>query len=480
MQILHISAECVPAAKAGGLGDVVGALPKYLNKTGDSASVIIPKYALPWIQNKPSKRIFSALVRMLHVQVPVHVEHYSGESLGFDLFYVDIPGFFDRNGVYADPLSGLGYTDETERYLLFQQAVLLFVSSVENKPDILHCHDHHTGLIPFMVKYCPEFKHLGYIPTVFTIHNGLYHGAFPWSKSALMPWYDGDARGLLEWNGMVNPLACAIKCCWYFTTVSHGYLRELANHSNGLESLIRSEWPKASGIINGIDSQTWNPSTDPLISHRFYNDISKYKAQNKAVVCERFKVKPELPLITFIGRLVSEKGADLLPESIVRFLERGGQATFVVLGTGDPGIRDRLIALKPHLVNYFDTSIEYNEQLSHQLYAGSDFLVMPSKVEPCGLNQMYAFRYGTIPIVRATGGLADTVIDIGDEGGNGIRFNQFSSDDLVYSFFRATDVYHQSDQLEALRAHIMNLDFSWEKSVNAYQSIYNRLKPVFS
>lgn len=478
MHLLHIAAECYPAAKAGGLGDVVGALPKYLQQAGHQVQVVIPAYHTPWLRSQTFDHLWSGLVRLGTVDVPVHVHQHTGVSLGFELWVVDVPGLFDRSGIYTDPHSGYGYSDETERYLVFQQAVLHFLMATGIRPDILHCHDHHTGLLPFMVKHCPEYRSLQSIPTVFTIHNGQYHGAFPWSKAYLLPWYDADANGLLDWAGMINPLACGIKCCWKLTTVSPGYLLELLQASNGLEWLLRNELPKAQGLLNGIDTEVWNPSNDPLLNIHYQEDIDEFKAASKAKISERFQIQNELPLITFIGRLVHEKGADVLPDAIGRFLSEGGKASFVVLGTGDPALKDAFLQMKAHLAHYFDTSIEYNEGLSHQLYAASDFLVMPSRVEPCGLNQMYAFRYGTVPIVRATGGLADTVRDIDNPGGNGIRFDYLNSEALSHAFHRAVSVYHHPGAMSALRKHIMQIDHSWEHAASQYETLYQSLKPV--
>jgi starch synthase len=475
MRILHVSAECYPAAKAGGLGDVVGSLPKYLCKAGIEASVIMPGYKTPWIKAQSFSLVFSGLVRMVNVQVPFYVRELNANNLGFRLLIVDVPGLFDREGIYIDQLQGYGYADETERYLVFQQAVLQFIQQENERPDVLHCHDHHTGLIPFMVKHCPEFRDLQSIPTVFTIHNGVYHGSFSWSKAMLLPWYDGDARGLLDWAGLINPLATGIKCCWQLTTVSPSYLLELLHVSNGLEWLIQNELHKASGIINGIDTQVWNPQTDPFLSARLENDLPTYKAQNKRTISKRFEIQPELPLITFIGRLVAEKGADLLPDAIAKFLFEGGKASFVVLGAGDPQLKSIFLNLKNRFFSYFDTSIEYNEELSHQLYAGSDFLVMPSRVEPCGLNQLYAFRYGTVPIVRTTGGLADTVTDISQPNGNGLRFDMLSIDALSKAFHRAEAVYNNTELFSRLRDRIVQLDYSWEKSAELYLQLYQRI-----
>jgi starch synthase len=385
------------------------------------------------------------------IKIPVHIRRHTGDSLGFELLIADIPGLFDREGIYTDPQSGFGYSDETERYIVFQQCALHYIQSLDEKPNVIHCHDHHTGLIPFMVKHCPEFRNLSHIPTIFTIHNGVYHGSFGWSKAWILPWYDADANGLLDWAGNINPLACGIKCCWKLTTVSPGYLLELLASSNGLEWLIRNELPKSQGILNGIDTQVWDPESDPLIENRLYNDISRFKSDNKAVLRKRFDIHADQPLITFIGRLVAEKGADLLPDAIAKFLHEGGKASFVVLGTGDPNLKDAFLTMKHHFTSWFDTSIEYNEALSHQLYA---------------------FRYGTIPIVRATGGLADTVTDVSQPNGNGIRFDHFSVDALAASFHRATAVYHHPEAMNQLRAHNMSLDYSWEKAANSYIHIY--------
>ncbi len=475
MRILHVAAECYPAAKAGGLGDVVGALPKYLELASQEAAVIIPGYHLPWILNQSWNRVFSGMIRLNNVQVPFHVMECESNELGFSLFSVDIPGLFDRNGIYADANSGMPYSDEVERYIAFQQAVLKFIQHIGGI-DIIHCHDHHTGLIPFMVKHCPEYRSLASIPTVFTIHNGQYHGSFSWDKAYLLPWYDAQARGLLDWDNRINPMATAIKCCWRLTTVSNGYLNELQYQANGLEVLLRQERMKSTGIVNGIDNKVWNPSTDPMIAFPLQGDLNKYKKKNKIELKKHFKFEEDRPLITFIGRLVYEKGADLLPDAISKFLYEGGKASFVVLGTGDPGIRDAFLRIKPFFENYFDTSIQYNEKLSHQLYAGSDFLVMPSRVEPCGLNQLYGFRYGTIPIVRSTGGLAETVIDISEPGGNGLKFNDLTIDAMCNSFHRAADIFNQNEALATIRQQILNLDFSWEKAALYYIQIYQSLK----
>lgn len=477
MKILHISAECYPAAKAGGLGDVVGALPKYLNKAGISSGVIIPKYRLKWIGEHHFTPVYQGAVRIHNYYVPFSIEQETGNSLGFPFFVANIPGLFDRAGIYADP-GGYVYNDEVQRYLCFQQAVLQWIVQSPGKPAVLHCHDHHTGLIPFMVKHCPEYSSLRHIPTVFTIHNGAYHGAFSWEKLYLMPFFDSQARGLLDWANTICPLAAGIKCAWRVTTVSPSYLHELRDDSGGMEWLFWHEQHKCQGVLNGIDAQVWNPRTDKYITNPLKDDVEIFKAQNKKVLGQHFQIDPSLPLIGFIGRMVREKGADLLPDLISRVLQSGMRVGFIVLGTGDPRLEDALRHLAYHFKGRFDISVEYNEALAHQIYAGADFLLMPSRIEPCGLNQMYAMRYGTMPIVRSVGGLKDTVPDIGEPNdiGRGIRFDKFSLEDSALAVYRAAELYyHHREVFEGIRSRIMQIDFSWERAATEYIEIYEEL-----
>ena len=343
---------------------------------------------------------------------------------------------------------------------------------MQEKPDVVHCHDHHTGLIPFMMKYAYDFKGLAQIPTIFTIHNGVYHGSFSWNQMHLLPFFDGNARRLLDWGDTINPLACAIKCCWRLTTVSPSYLNELRYNSQGLEPLLQQEAPKSLGILNGIDNQVWDPKKDPLLAVHLKKDIKTYKRKSKQALLVRLKVNGDLPLFTFIGRLVGEKGAELMPAAIRQFFATGRKAAFIVLGTGQQYLHDAFNQMSYQYGELFDAALEYNEGMAHRLYAGSDFLLMPSRVEPCGLNQMYAFRYGTVPVVRSVGGLIDTVPDIGLPDGRGIRFDYFSVDDLTHAIHRAYELYENKDQMVALRKRIMALDFSWERSAGEYLELY--------
>ncbi len=478
MKVLHISAECYPAAKAGGLGDVVGALPKYLNQAGLPAAVVIPKYRLKWINNHHFEPVYQGVVRIHHGHVPFQIQRQAGDTLGFPLFVADIPGKFDRPGIYADP-GGWGYGDDVERYLSFQQAVLQWVANSPGRPDILHCHDHHTGLIPFMVKHCPEYRSLSRIPTVFTIHNGMYHGAFSWEKFYLLPFFDGDARGLLDWGDSINPLAAGVKNAWRVTTVSPSYLEELRYQSGGMEWLFWHEQHKCVGILNGIDAQVWNPKHDSYIAAQLHDEeIDAFKGENKQVLLRSFHFDTNPPLISFIGRLVMEKGADLIPDLIRRAMYSGMRANFLILGTGEGRIEHELDRLRSEFRGRVDARLEYNEGLAHQMYAGSDFLLMPSRVEPCGLNQMYAMRYGALPIVRKVGGLKDTVPDIGepDGRGRGIQFTHFSVEDSFWAVYRSLEFcFNHLGDFKKVRRRNMQIDFSWERAAKNYIEIYRQL-----
>lgn len=476
MEILHISAECYPVAKAGGLGDVVGALPKYLNHAGLETAVIIPKYRLKWMAEHRFIEDYRGTIRLHDRYLPFVIEREIDDALGFPFYVANIPDLFDRDGIYAAP-NGDGYGDEVSRWQGFQQAVLQWINQFWEKPKVIHCHDHHTGLIPFMMKYSPEFANLKDTPSIFTIHNGEYTGAFSWQSLHLLPYFDANASTLLDWANTIHPIASAIRCAWRVTTVSNGYLQELKSGGSHLEWLLNNEWEKSSGIINGIDADVWNPKTDPQIAYRLEEDVTQFKAENKKNICQRFRLDPDLPLVTFIGRLVSEKGADLLPNLFKTALDHGAQMAFMVLGTGMPSLKDQFLAMRNQYPYRFDTSIAYNETLAHQLYAGSDFLIMPSRVEPCGLNQLYSMRYGTIPIVRSVGGLRDTVRDWSESDPRGIRFDHFSLNDALNALHRAHILYQDKGLLQAFRKRIMDLNFSWEKSAQTYIQLYKSVAP---
>ncbi|HLF45994.1 MAG TPA: glycogen synthase [Chitinophagaceae bacterium] len=468
MEIIHVSAECYPVAKTGGLGDVVGALPKYLSKLGHTAKVVIPMYRTRFLLENEWELVHEGGQFLGPKSFHYSVIREKSNKLGFDLYLLDINGLLDRENVY-------GYDDDTERFTSFQIAVCDWISHWEHQPDIIHVHDHHAGFIPFMVNYCKAFEVLKNIPTILTIHNAQYQGVMAWDKSYYLPAYDTWKATMLEWNKAINPLASAIKCAWKVNTVSWSYLEELKQSANGLENLFEYEKGKCSGILNGIDSDFWNPETDEfLVKNYSIENFEKGKRKNKKELCKRFNLDQEKPLFVFIGRLVGEKAADILPEAISSSIyQQHGNCNFLILGSGDKLVENQLETVKHQLSGYVNTYIGYNEQLSHLMYAGADFLLMPSRVEPCGLNQLYALRYGTVPMVRNTGGLRDTVIDFGDWEGFGIRFDNATVWDITYSVGRAIDLFfNKKIQLNGMIEQMMQIDHSWESSTNQYISLY--------
>lgn len=478
MEILHVTAECYPVAKAGGLGDVAGALPQYQNRLGHIAKVVMPMYRTKFLYDNEWEVTHKGGANLGNWWFEYTIIKEKTNKLGFDLYLVDINGLLDREKIYS-------YDDDTERFSSFQIAVTDWLASWKHNPDIVHVHDHHTALIPFMFKYCYAYQGLRNIPTVLTIHNAQYQGGMGWDKTMYVPHWDGWRWGMLEWNDMINPLACGIKCASKVTTVSPSYLHELRYMSNGLEALFEYERGKCVGILNGIDTKVWDPRHDTYLDHHFsLEDYEEGKLANKKILCDTFHLDINKPLIVFIGRLVGEKAADLLPQVIgdsIHFINQ--RMNFLVLGSGDFWVERQLESMRSSLMGFYNAQIGYNEKLSHLMYAGADFLLMPSRVEPCGLNQMYAMRYGTVPIVRRTGGLIDTVVDYGDRDGYGVCFNDASVGDITHAIYRAVELYDDQKKMSAIRKKIMGLDFSWDRSAQEYIDVYESIalpkeKPV--
>lgn len=471
MDILHVSAECYPVAKAGGLGDVVGALPKYQNLLGHNAKVVMPMYRTKFLYQNEFDEVHKGSFGMGPYWFEYTIIKEKTNKLDFELYLVDIYSLLDREAVY-------GYDDDTERFTAFQIAVVDWVSYWAKKPDVVHVHDHHTGLIPFMMQHCYQYKQMASIPTILTIHNAQYQGWMDWSKSNYLPSWNTWEWGKLDWNKKINPLASAVKCAYKVTTVSNSYLEEMRSNANGLEALFEYEKGKCSGILNGIDTAVWDPAKDTYIEFQYNTaEAAEGKMANKKILCDEFNLDINKPLFIFIGRLVHEKAADLLPKAIydsIYHLE--GRMNFLILGSGESSVEWELANMNTPLAGYYNSKIGYNEKLSHQMYAGADFLLMPSRVEPCGLNQMYALRYGTIPIVRNTGGLKDTIVDIGEPDGYGIKFNDAKVWDITYSVNRALQLFDQPEKMETVVSTIMELDNSWEKSAQYYIDLYESLQ----
>ena len=310
MEIIHVSAECYPVSKAGGLADVVGALPKYQNKLGHNAKVITPMHRTKFLYENEFDVVHKGDFAMGPTWFHFTIIKERHNKLGFEFYMVDINGLLDREKIY-------GYGDDTERFITFQTAVVDWISKWNFRPDVVHVHDYHAALIPFMMQHCFAYQHLANVKTVLTIHNAQYQGWMNWDKSSFLPSWNTWQWGKLDWSNTLNPLASGVKCALKVTTVSHSYLDELKYNSRGLEALFEYEKGKCVGILNGIDEAVWNPATDDYLDNKFsIKNISEGKLENKKLLCKKFNLDITKPLFIFIGRLVYEKAADLLPQAI--------------------------------------------------------------------------------------------------------------------------------------------------------------------
>ncbi len=467
MAIIHVAAECFPIAKVGGLADVVGALPKYQNQNNQKAEVIMPFYNVPFLHNHKFTTLYED-------ELPLNGKKYFftikqlKSDIGFPIYFVEIPELLYTDYVYSQ--------NDTLRFIAFQIATLKWITTWEFQPEVIHVHDHHTGLIPFMMTQCYQFDSLKMIPTVFTIHNAQYQGWFSHNLIEWLPKFDFSKVGLLDWDGMINPMAAAIKCAWAVTTVSPTYMEELKLKANGLEQLLQHETAKCMGILNGIDTEVWNPETDSYLKKN-YKKTSWItgKRANKNWLCENYDLDKERPLIAFIGRFVEDKGCDLFAEFFSNYLSET-ELSVIILGSGNPKIESELTQLNAVFKGKYHYVSGYNEALSHIIYAGADFLLMPSRVEPCGLNQMYSLRYGTIPIVNSVGGLKDTIVDYHQPNGFGIVMEEVSLTSIETAINRSLQLFENQLVVKQIRNQIMKIDHSWLASARKYQQLYKKLK----
>lgn len=471
MRVIHLSVECFPIAKVGGLADVIGSLPKFQNRQGAEASVVMPWYDRKFVQENKFEIVAEDQFYQGSEQLVYTIYKEKKNILGFPLYMIKIPGKLDRPEVYA-------YADEAEQWIAFQHAFLHWLKyHNDERPDVIHCHDHHVGLTPFFMKYSKEFNEFASIKSVITVHNGQYQGWMSWDRAALFPEFDSWKWGVLDWDGQINPLAAGIKAADAFSTVSEGYLKELQLQANGLEILYREVQDKGIGIVNGIDVAYWNPQKDKAIEAKYtIKTANKGKKANKKAFCEAYGLPADRPLLSFIGRFAYAKGADLLVPIFTELLHRNpDKFSIFILGSGDPNVEGAVQHFYDMHLDSTAIYIGYNEDLAHEIYASSDMLLMPSRVEPCGLNQLYALKYGTLPIVRNVGGLHDTIIDAENKEGYGFVFEQPEPGQAVQAVERALVLYNRYRQWGVVRARAMRLDFSWDRSAKRYLEMYESL-----
>lgn len=471
MKLLFAAAESVPFIKTGGLADVIGALPKALKKEGADIRVVLPKYGgIP--EEFRSRMEYLGETR---VQVGWRQQYCGVERLvldGVPVYFIDNEYYFRRDGIY-------GYMDDGERFSFFNRAVLDMLRVIDFQPDVIHCHDWHTGMIPLLL--ADIYRHDEFyknIRTVYTIHNLLYQGIYPYEVLV-------DVLGIhsrhfhsegVEYYGNVSFMKAGIVYADHVTTVSPTYAREIQTsyYGYGLEGLLSSRQASLSGIVNGIDTKSYNPANDHHIAVKYRSSPAK-KSQNKLALQEELglPVNPEVPLMAMVTRLVDSKGLDL----VIRVLDEllyYDDVQFVVLGTGDPSYEHWFREAANRYPDKMSAQIHFSEPLSRRIYAGSDMFLMPSKFEPCGISQLLALRYGSIPIVRETGGLNDTVQSYNEftGEGNGFSFADFNAHDMMNTIRRAEAFFRQPEHWSRVMKNAMSGDYSWQMSARQYFDIY--------
>ncbi|MFF2015124.1 glycogen synthase GlgA [Paenibacillus sp. NPDC058177] len=472
MKVLFAAAEGHPFIKTGGLADVIGALPKALKGAGVDVRVIMPKY-----RGIPEK-FTSQLQPVTVVNVPVGWRsQYCGiERLvhdGITVYFIDNEYYFGRDAIY-------GYMDDGERFAFFNRAVLECLPAIDFQPDVLHCHDWHAAVIPLLLQ--GHYRHNPFysdIRTVFTIHNLLYQGVFPYEVLSELLGLDSNYFLGVEYYGNVNYMKGGLVYSDYITTVSPTYAEEIRTpyYGYGLDGLLNERAGSLSGIVNGIDTKSYNPASDPHIFTRYRSNLAK-KAENKVGLQQELglPVNPQVPLVAMVTRLVDSKGLDLVTRVLDELLYND-EFQFVVLGTGDESYERWFREAAWRYPDKVSSQITFSEGLSRKIYAASDLFLMPSKFEPCGISQLLALRYGSIPVVRETGGLNDTVHSYNEVTGegNGFTFKDYNAHDMMHTLRRGISTYNQPEHWKRITKNAFAGDYSWNVSAQQYIDIYKRI-----
>lgn len=467
MKVLYATSEALPFIASGGLGDVAGSLPHALRKRLIGCRVVLPMYDTIKQELKDTMKFIT------HISVPVawrrqYCGIFEAKHNGVIYYLIDNQYYFKRDTIY-------GHYDDAERFAFFSRAVLEIIPYIDFKPDIIHCNDWQTALTPVyysaMYANSPGYEN---IKTIFTIHNIQYQGVYGKELLEDVLGIPADKASLLEYDGCINFMKGAIECADKVTTVSPSYADEILDpwYSHGLDSILNERRYKLSGILNGIDTVGYDPATDKCIKANFSaDDISGKKIDKEELQKEMgLPVKPGVPVIGMVTRLVSHKGLDLV-KGILDELLATSEMQLVVLGSGDYEYESYFRWIAEKYPDKVGLRIGFVPELARKIYAGADMFLMPSKSEPCGLSQMVALRYGTVPIVRETGGLRDSITDCGDGKGNGFTFKSYNAHDMLDAIRRALTLYYNGDWNElVLRA--LNCDFSWGRSANAYIRLY--------
>ncbi len=479
LHVLLATPEAAPFAKTGGLADVAGALPKFLQALGCEIKLVMPYYRMARNSDLPIQYLGEEIEVPLGNEI-IGADIYQGHlDQGIPVYFIGREEFFDRQYLYSTPKGD--YFDNAERFIFFSKAALLLCQHIEFSPDVIHHHEWQTGLIPAYLKSIyRSHPFLAHAAVVFTIHNIAYQGLFRKEKFWLtgLPEAMYNPEGIEFWE-RINLMKAGIVYADVINTVSQKYSQEIQTpeYGYGLEGILKKRKEDLYGIINGVDYKDWAPSHDSyLIASYDLNDLSGKKACKKDLLKE-FGLPASLekaPLLGMISRLADQKGFDLLAEILEELfaLDIG----FVLLGTGEQKYHDLFNRVARKYPKKAGIRIAYDERLAHKIEAGADFFLMPSKYEPCGLNQIYSLRYGTIPVVRATGGLDDTITsyDPGTGKGNGFKFNRYDAKELLNQIKVAIGFFHRPEHWKQLLRNAMMADFSWQRSAEAYLQLYQK------
>lgn len=470
MKVLFASSEAYPFAMSGGLADVAGALPKALRKRFVGCRVVLPLY------DCVSEELRQKMTFVCSITVPVawrrqYCGIFEAHIDGVIYYLIDNQYYFKRDGLY-------GHFDDAERFAFFSRAVLEMIPYIGFTPDIIHCNDWQTALIPIYLdsfyKYADLYKDM---KAVFTIHNIQYQGKYGHELTEDVVGLPAEREGILDYDGCLNFMKGAIQCSDKVTTVSPTYAKEILDpfYSHGLDGILKEFTYKLTGIVNGIDCEVYNPESDPLIYKNFSADDVSGKAYNKQKLQEELGLpqNADIPVIGIVTRLVKHKGLDLVKCVFEDLLKADLQ--FAILGSGEWEFETFFHEMAEKYPDKVGLKLGFNPQLAHRIYAGADIFLMPSLSEPCGLAQMVALRYGTIPIVRETGGLNDTISDSGDGKGNGFTFKSYNAHDMQETVWRSLAGYADKEGWSILRDRAMRCDNSWGASANAYIRLYKEI-----